>query len=78
MKKTERKEFTVLNMHYQALAIAQNVEISTEGRLGTIVGKSIMYGDASIELKEERIYVMHRQSRKRNLKQQWLEPLIKF
>lgn len=56
-------------MHYQAFAIAQNVEISTEGRLGTIVGKSIMYGDASIELKEDRIYVMHRQSRKRNLKQ---------
>lgn len=55
-------------MHYQAFAIAQNVEKSTEGRLGTIVGKSIMYGDASIELKEDRIYVMHRQSRKRNLK----------
>ena len=74
----EEKKFTVLNMHYQAFAIARNVEISTEGRLGTIVEKSIMYGDASIELKEDQIYVMHRQSRKRNLKQQWFEPSIKF
>lgn len=78
VEKTERKEFTVLNMHYQAFATVRNVEISTEEQLGTIVGKSIMYGDASIESKEDRIYVMHRQSRKRNLKQQWFKPSTKF